>query len=610
LSTIQLRPYQIDAHNATFNAWDQGIEKFLLSMPTGTGKTRVGSAIAADWIKGRHKDYGRPERVLWLAHRDELIPQAATALQQATGIEPVIEKAEQTAFTEGLLHPEYRIVVASIQTLYKKHRRERFSAAEFGGVILDECHHVVADSYLEVLGHFVNSKILGLTATTDRTDEISLGKFFQDAHHYDILDAMKDGWLCPIIQEIVEVENLDFSGCSTTASGDLSPTDIERIITEEKPLHAIVSGAVQCAGDRPTIVFAPTVNAARAIAAIIPRYTNRGAVSICGKDKQEERDDAIRLYNSGDVQFLVNVAVLTEGFDAPQTSCIVIARPTKSRLVYAQQIGRGLRGGPKCPVPGKTDCLVVDLVGCTGRHKLVHAADVLGGKYDAEVVEEANRRLMERRGSMDADVLSELLKAAEKAEELKAAKRRMILAEAKLKRREVDPFVLFNVPDHKLPGWFEAKPPTEQQLKILEENGVKTKGVSGSEAKQLCDEIFRRRDQGTCTFKQARRLAAFGYATDVSFDEARHILDELAKRGWKHSKEEIIRHAQQKSAAEFARLVERTVKAEVLRGPRGGFAGLRCDLGIGEEVVKGKEKARKLWAALKKKGGVNLVAGE
>lgn len=159
---MELRPYQEAARAAIHGEWDQGRRKTLLVLPTGTGKTIVFAAVAEDQVR-------RGDRVLVLAHRGELLEQAADKIGKVTGLGCSVEKAEQSSLGEW-----YRVTVGSVQTLMREKRLERFEPGHFGTIIVDEAHHVLSDSYQRVLDHFPGANVLGVTATPDRGDRKSV----------------------------------------------------------------------------------------------------------------------------------------------------------------------------------------------------------------------------------------------------------------------------------------------------------------------------------------------------------------------------------------------------------------------------------------------------
>jgi superfamily II DNA or RNA helicase len=516
-------------------------QKVLISLPTGSGKSVIAADLAKDWVEGLHEQFNLPPRVLWLAHRDELINQAYKHIEDASGIQPAIEKGKSSVTKSAKLW-ETPIVVSSIQTMAQAKRRERFGPNEYGLVIPDEAHHVVAPSWLEVVNYFGsgNAKMMGMTATTDRADEVSLGKVFDvGAYVYDILQAMKDGYLAPLKQRFIRDVQLDFSNAKLSG-GDYTDEALEQVISQEEVLHKIASATVKLAGNRQTLLFTPRVHSAEALAHILERYAGKGsALSVSGNTDLQVRREMLEHFQDGGFQFLTNSMLLTEGVDLPSVSCIVVARPTQSRALYAQMIGRGLRGGPKCPVPGKKNCLVIDLVGAT-RHKLMHTGDLLGGDYNEVVTEETYRWMDEQdeKEDVDADTMEALELAAMNEDELERKRRMAVLAVAKLKSRTIDPFVTLDVPERQVHGWDEAKPVSDAQRKFLEAQGLDLKAIDFARAKQLCAEIRRRKEAGECSFKQARRIRGFGYDPHLSKGIAGRVMADLIKRKFKHSKME------------------------------------------------------------------------
>lgn len=402
------------------------------------------------------------------------------------------------------------------------------------GILVHNCHHAVSPTYLNVLDHFTKSgaKVLGLTATADRHDEISLGKVFDAvAFEYDIVSGIRDGWLSPIRQQLLTIEGLDWS--EARGSKDLSAEKIAAIIEEEEMLHKMASPAIACAGDRQTMIFAPSIHSSEMLAELLNRYKPGSAIAVSSKTEDEDREEAVEKYRRGEIQFLVNCMLFTEGFDVPNTSCIIMFRRTESRSLYSQMIGRGIRGGPRFPIPGKEDLLVIDFVG-NSKHKLITTVDLLGGKYDDLVVEEAYHRAHEEALESDdpIDTLDILDEMVENADELKKRKRESVKAKALLKKREIDPFDLLDVPQRQISGFHQDRPATDKQIAMLEKNGIKNaKKMNFGKANQLCEEIVRRQREGLCTVKQAKRLAGYGFDTSVSYKEATKIMDRLFEGG-------------------------------------------------------------------------------
>jgi len=423
--------------------------------------------------------------------------------------------------------------------MLRENRREQFAPDAHGFVILDECHHAVAESYQTVLGYFQPAKVCGITATTDRADEIPLGTFFDNvAYHYELIDGIRDGWLAPVKQQYVRLDDLDWSEVRKTGSGDLSAEDLEAVIGQEEAIHKIVAPVVPMIGDRQTLVFTPTVRVAQLVAEILPRYTDRGVRWVSGGTKDEERRAIVEAFRRREFQTLVNCGVFLEGTDFPAVSAIVIARPTLSRMLLAQMVGRGLRGGPLAPVEGKTDCLVIDLVGASLKHKLATTADLLGGKLDAELRDEAAARVFAAAGDTPADVLEEVLAVKAQAADIRAAARAKVIAEAKATRKTIDPFVIFadavGFVEEASPAWWRGLPPDDDQVAKLKELGIPDKGLSYTQARQLLAESARRSREGRSSYKQMRILRSRGFDPEMSLAEASDVMTHLATRpgGW------------------------------------------------------------------------------
>jgi superfamily II DNA or RNA helicase len=447
-----------------------------------------------------------------------------------------------------------RVVVSSIQTQCAGRngdtRMKRFDPREFALLVVDEAHHATAPTYRRVLEHYGQNpdlKILGCTATPDRHDEEALGQVFDSvAFDYELLDAIRDGWLVPIQQRSVVVDGLDYSSIRTTA-GDLNGADLARVMEYEETLHGIAAPTMELAAGRKTLVFAASVAHAERLCEIFNRHRTDCARFVTGTTPKDERRTMLADYAAGKFQMLVNVGVATEGFDEPGIQVVVMARPTKSRALYAQMAGRGTR-----PLPGLVDahqeadarraaiadsakpaCEIIDFVGNSGRHRLVTTADILGGNYSDEVVDRARAKAEEADGA--AIDMAEALVDAERelAEERERARRAAIRVKARYTSQVVDPFEVFRIEPWRERGWDTGRQPSEKMLALLERNGIDTAGLTFTQAKQLVGEIIHRYEERRCSFKQARLLARYGYPTDVPFAEASRLIDALAKNGWK-----------------------------------------------------------------------------
>lgn len=498
-----LRPYQTAAVDAVVAKLAEH-RSTLLVLPTGTGKTFTASTFIE-----RH---AAAAPVIWLAHREELVDQGIADLSAVVGEFVAKEKADARAMGG-------RLVVASVQTL-KGDRLEDFKAryARPALIVVDEAHHAVAPSYRKILDAFPDAKVLGLTATPDRADERAMGQVFDSvAFVYEILDAINDGYLCPVVRRRILVDAIDLSGVGTVA-GDLNQGQLDTVMSLEKVLHGIAEPLMREAGDRRTILFSTSVENAHRMAEILNRYRPESARALDGSAEMKrsgERGRILRAHKAGEFQFLCNVGVLTEGYDDKAVSCVAIARPTKSRSLYAQMAGRGLR-----ILDGKRDCLLLDFVGRNGGHKLATALDILGGRYDEATVARA-RDIMENGDTAEAGIdpkhaLELAAKEIAEAKAREAAKRAAIKARVNYRVEDADPFDVLHmrrIPDA---GARFGMTATEPQIKVLQAAGIPVPDdLSRQQASQLIGSIHKRRQLGLCTFKQLRVLQRHGI-TDVN----------------------------------------------------------------------------------------------
>lgn len=343
---LELRPYQFGALDGVRVAFDRGDRSTLVVCPTGTGKTVIFAELVREAVQ-------QGIRVLVLAHRDELLKQARKKLE-AVGVWADTEKGKSRASTLA------KVVVASVQSLRGK-RLERFSPAQFGLIIVDESHHATATSYRAVLDHFVEARVVGVTATPDRADGTALGEVFQSvAYRYELRQAIADEWLAPIVARRIVVDSVDLSTIHTRA-GDLAQNELAEVMVDEEALRGVVVPLLDLAQDRRTIVFGVDVDHAHKLAALINAYRPGSARAVDGETDEATREQALVEFEVGQFQFLVNCALYTEGFDCPAVSCVAVVRPTKSRALYTQMVGRGTRllgrSLDESRANGKHDCI-------------------------------------------------------------------------------------------------------------------------------------------------------------------------------------------------------------------------------------------------------------
>jgi superfamily II DNA or RNA helicase len=439
-----LRPYQREAVTRIWERLAVG-RSTLLVMATGLGKTQTFGAIA------KH----HPGRVLVLAHRSELLEQGKRRMEQMCQ-EPVgLEQAVWWAAGE-------RIVVASVQTLGRKvragqdDRLGRFAAAPFTLVIVDEAHHTTAATYRRILDAFPGAKVLGVTATPDRGDGEALGQIYDSvAYVRDIEDGITDGYLVPVLGRHVQVDKVDLSRVHTTA-GELNQGELDEEMV--KANEAVATECLELCGSRKTIVFTTGVETAHDLVATFNKMAGADvAVAVDGKTPWDQRREILAEHTRGETQFLVNVGIATEGYDCPGVGCVAIARPTKSRALYTQMAGRGLRvlpglvEGVDTPeerralvaASGKPDCLLIHFAVKAGRHRLVCPTDILGGREAGELDDETRARAAEllAKGSMRADDAARLAREEIEAErKRRAAQIRGVKSDVRARVSSLDPF--------------------------------------------------------------------------------------------------------------------------------------------------------------------------
>lgn len=513
---MELRPYQSEARDAILKEW-QDKDKTLLVLPTGCGKTVVFADVARERTgKGR---------VLVLAHREELLTQAAAKIKDFCGLDCSVEKAEQTAI--GRDEP---ITVGSVQTLMSEKRLSRFPADYFRTLIIDEAHHALAPSYQNVLRHFNKAKVLGVTATPDRTDMQNMGEYFESlAYEYSLRDAVNQGYLSPIRVQTLPL-NIDMSKVKVSM-GDFQSNAIGEAL--EPYLEDIAEEMAKVCMNRHTVVFLPLVSISQQFRDILNRKGFRAA-EVNGESKN--RDEILREFSEGKYNVLCNSMLLTEGWDCPIVDCIVVLRPTKSRSLYCQMVGRGTRLHP-----GKDHLLILDFLWITGKHNLIHPADIICRKKEiAERITEAledgaDEDLMDLEEEVEKNVLQErkdaLQKALEEAEKQRKQKKLINPLEVELALNDEE--LIDYVPTF---GW-EKEPATEKQLKYLQAMQIATEGeeICKGRASKIIDRLSKRREMGLSTPRQAEALKKFGFqhTYEWTLEEAKKMMGQLAAVEWK-----------------------------------------------------------------------------
>ena len=518
---MELRPYQIKAVEAVQKEWKEGRKRTLLVIPTGGGKTIIFSELTRrESVKGR---------VLILAHRDELIRQAADKLYRSTGIFCGIEKGVESS--GGM----FDVCVASVQTLSRPNRLEKYPPDYFRAVIVDEAHHCLAESYRRILEHFSPALVLGVTATPDRGDKKTLAEVFDSiAFEYSLSQAIKDGYLVPPKAEMIPI-NIDLSKVKTSM-GDYTDGSLGEALGPY--LEKIADEMVSRCMNRKTVVFLPLIATSQAFCEMLKR---RGfqATEVNGMSK--DRKEKLKGFEDGTYNCLCNSMLLTEGWDCPSADCIVVLRPTKIRALYSQMVGRVLRLSPET---GKKDALILDFLWMTAKHDLVKPAALVA--KDSKIAERMEK-MLEKGEALDlVNIEAQAVKEEAQAQRDAILERERNLArqlsEQKAKQRKlVDPIYYGLMLDDDFiteyePTFpWELEEPTEKQLSALEKCGIRTEAVKTKGlACKLLDLISKRIDLNLATPKQMKILTKFGFKNAGSWtkDEASSMITRLASGGW------------------------------------------------------------------------------
>lgn len=514
---MELRPYQKEAVEAIFNEWEKGIKRTLLVLPTGCGKTICFAKVAEQCV-------AQGKRVLILAHRGELLEQAADKIKKATGLNCSVEKAEQRASGSW-----FRITVGSVQTLQNEKRLKNFKPDAFDTIIVDEAHHILSASYQKVMDYFSDADVLGVTATPDRSDKRNLGQFFETlAYEYTLPKAIKEGYLSPIKAMVIPLD-IDISTVSIQA-GDYKASDIGTAL--DPYLYSIADEMKKYCVDRKTVVFLPLVATSKKFRDIL---NEKGFHAVEVNGNSDDRKDVLEAFDRGEYNVICNSMLLTEGWDCPSVDCVIMLRPTKVRSLYCQAIGRGTR-----IAPNKDHLLILDFLWHTAKHELCHPATLIC--ESPEVAQKMTDNMEENTGEA-VDIEGAELEASKDvqqereekmAEELKAMRKR--------KRKLVDPLQFeMSIEDNDLSdyvpsfGW-EMEPPSQKQLSTLEKYGIYPDEIeSAGKASLILNRLNKRREEGLSTPKQIRLLERFGFehVGTWSFVEARNMISRIAGHGWR-----------------------------------------------------------------------------
>ena len=458
-----------------------------------------------------------------LAHRGELLDQAADKLAKSTGLMTATEKAQETCLTSW-----YRVVVGSIQTMTRDARLNQFPKDYFGTIIVDEAHHAISDSYLKVLNYFEDANVLGVTATPDRGDMKNLGKYFESlAYEYSLPKAIKQGYLSKIKALTIPLK-LDLTGVGQQA-GDFKAADIGTAL--DPYLHQIADEMAAHCRDRKSVVFLPLIKTSQKFTQMLQDRGFRAAEVNGGS---EDRAEILADFDAGKYDILCNSMLLTEGWDCPSVDCIVVLRPTKIRSLYSQMVGRGTRLSP-----GKDHLLLLDFLWHTEKLELCHPAHLIA--ENEEIAKKITENIEEAGEAVDLEAAEEQAEKdvlSEREEALAAA----LAAMKTRKKKLVDPLqfemsiqaedLASYIPSF---GW-QMAPPSDKQKETLEKMGIYADEIDNAgKANLLLDRLTARRAEGLTTPKQIRFLEGkgFNHVGTWEFDHARKLIDRIAGNNWR-----------------------------------------------------------------------------
>lgn len=546
------RDYQVEAVEAVEREWARGIRATLVVLATGLGKTVVASRLI-----GRTAP---EERVLFLAHREELVNQTREKVRQITGKRVAVECGQQKAYKTDPFAP---VIVATEQSLVR--RLQRYKPDHFTVLVDDESHHATGNTRRAIRDHFTGLKrIVGLTATPNRHDEEALGKVFETVSiNRDIHWGIDNGWLTPIRNRVVACRDLDMRKVGLRA-GEFDSKALSEILGRQALVERIVRQTVAIADGRQTIVYCHSVDQANAVHRVLQQVGERSIYIDGSTEKNFIRPERIRAFREQRVQFFVNVAVATEGLDVPGIEVVAMARPTRSRVLFIQCAGRGLR--PSEPPQGETAadrcreiaaskkpwCTLIDFVGQLGAHSMQFGGDLLGGNYDDEVRKLAMRMAAEIEGDIDMRaVLEEAREKVEKREARRTERERQIQAnrdkDKELRSEErkwqfsffPNPYDAWKLDPKEaatLPSEMQYGRRMEEARKVLEEAKFKWSEIqrlTALEQVYLARTVVLRAKRNLASWPQSRIVYIAGYDASVMTKRmASAVIDRIKKCDW------------------------------------------------------------------------------
>lgn len=487
VNNIILRPYQNKAFHKMRDKYRSNIKRQLVVMATGTGKRYC--AVKLSQIKSF-------KNTLFIAHREELIDQAREEFDNYFPGETGIIKRDEEDWDK-------KFVVASIQTLIK--RFDKVSKKHFDLIHIDEAHHYASNTWCKPLNYYSPKLLVGWTATPTRLDGLSLKSIFdQIVYNYSIKDGIREGYLCDIEAIQIRTRN-DISNIKKIA-GDFNQKELSDIVDEDARNELIVESHKKYCGGRQAIVNCVDIRHAIRVNTVFRRAGYVSNVLVSDKEVTPNRMQLIKDFKNKKLQILTNVDILSEGFDYSDIAAIHMARPTQSKSLYIQQIGRGTRKKSKeISYKFGQKVIILDYVDNCGKHKLINTWSLKGTIVD-------NKSKI----TLDAKTLKE---EKEKEKRIIRIKSRHIID------RKVN---LFPIPvPPKIKSIKMREPATKSQLDWLKKEGVYIEG--NTYTKGQAHEYI---NNFPATDKQIYALAYIGYdvSTSLTRGEAEAAFREHDKR--------------------------------------------------------------------------------
>lgn len=439
---------------------------------------------------------------------------------QASGLTTATEKAEQSCIGKW-----DRIIVGSVQSLCRDSRLSLFNKTYFDTIIIDEAHHALSNSYQAILNYFDEADVLGVTATPDRADMKNLGQAFDSlAYEYTLREAISSGYLVKIQVQTLPL-HIDFTNVKMTA-GDFQAGDVGRVLD---PYLEQIADTLRDYKDRKIVVFLPLIETSQKFCnMLIERCFNAAEVNGNSENRNEITED----FANGKYNVLCNSMLLTEGWDCPSVDCVIVLRPTKSRALYTQMIGRGTR---LCE--GKDHLLVLDFLWHYEKHSLCRPAHLIAKSDDVadkmtQILETSSMGLEDAEEQAERDVIAE--REAALANELAAMRKK--------KAKLVDPLQFeFSIQaedlTHYVPtfGW-QVSSITDKQKKTIEDFGLNPDTIEDAgKASLLIDRLHKRKAEGLSTPKQIRFLENKGFKNVGTWTnvQASNMISRISASGWR-----------------------------------------------------------------------------